>query len=370
MKKRSLAEAFQASLADDGAAGGSDSAARGGDDVADYMSDDMLAALAQTDAQRELTYSDRQRRAKNAAAARQHTEMRDADVRRAQRERLALEGEREARERGLATDLLAGASAGAALGAGTQAALDMMARMGYTTGSALGAQRDAAAVAPIVPDQRWLAVRGGATRLGIGHSALSLRIAAAASTEPAPPRPEQFRTALAAAAAEKHAAKVLVHARKTCRELDEAAGWAYSPLWLEPAALPPTHRLYAASPLADPYERGRDDAERLWAWACTDADGAPDGLPPLATRRLDAERWASMAVRAHTDAGGRALRGDTPVSARHVLLLRVLRAPVRQRRRAARRVPWRRRGRPLGTRSAGRRRRCAAVDVPRTAALT
>ena len=79
MKKRSLAEAFQASLADEASGA---AAAQHESDEEDYMSDAMLAMLERRDAPRLQTYSERRAQQQREEAERQRAEMPDAALRR------------------------------------------------------------------------------------------------------------------------------------------------------------------------------------------------------------------------------------------------------------------------------------------------
>lgn len=231
MKKRSLAEAFQASLANDEAS--APSALQRDSDEEDYMSDAMLAMLERRDAPRHQTYSERREQQRREEAARQRAEMQEAEMRRSHKAGRPLAGEWAARREGLATDRLAEAADRAdraqPLGAGTEAALRMMKAMGYVPGQALGApSTDNALDAPLAPDQRWLSADGRRKKLGIGHADLSRRIAQAAeaprSENPAS-QIEAFRQQQAEAAQQRHNEHLLQAARKTCRECDEAHGW-------------------------------------------------------------------------------------------------------------------------------------------------
>ncbi|SHO79956.1 Similar to S.cerevisiae protein YLR271W (Putative protein of unknown function) [Malassezia sympodialis ATCC 42132] len=299
MKKRSLAEAFQASLADEASGA---AAAQHESDEEDYMSDAMLAMLERRDAPRLQTYSERRAQQQREEAERQRAEMQDAELRRSAKAGRPLAGEWAARSEGLATDRLAEAADRAdraqPLGAGTEAALRMMKAMGYVPGQALGAPE--ALDAPLAPDQRWLSADGRRKKLGIGHADLSRRIARAAEApRSASPASDvaAFRQRQAEAAQRRHNEGLLRAARKACRECDEAHGWEYSPLWLDPTSLPAAHPLHDESVLAGENERGHDDAEALWLYALRD-EGPPRAAPAPRERRVDAERFGALPLAA------------------------------------------------------------------------
>ncbi|CCV00739.1 unnamed protein product [Malassezia sympodialis ATCC 42132] len=279
MKKRSLAEAFQASLADEASGA---AAAQHESDEEDYMSDAMLAMLERRDAPRLQTYSERRAQQQREEAERQRAEMQDAELRRSAKAGRPLAGEWAARSEGLATDRLAEAADRAdraqPLGAGTEAALRMMKAMGYVPGQALGAPE--ALDAPLAPDQRWLSADGRRKKLGIGHADLSRRIARAAEApRSASPASDvaAFRQRQAEAAQRRHNEGLLRAARKACRECDEAHGWE--------------------SVLAGENERGHDDAEALWLYALRD-EGPPRAAPAPRERRVDAERFGALPLAA------------------------------------------------------------------------
>ena len=249
MKKRSLADQLQAWRAEEeeGASAPVPSDTRAGlgrrapsaasesnsDEEPDYMSDAFLAQLEERDAPRQLTYAEKRAKALREHQEHQRREMEEADARRSKRQRGPLAGEEEARQVGMAVNVLERAAAPAdseapQAGSGTSAAVRMMLAMGYKPGTALGSDATAASSEPIAPDQRWLSHAGdtGPRRLGIGHASLSQQIAEAASQAPVvhdDPETEadRFRQGKAAEAAQRHTEQVLRKARQICRELDE-----------------------------------------------------------------------------------------------------------------------------------------------------
>lgn len=225
--KRSLAEAFQASLAHESSDAQRHDVAS---DEEDYMSEAMLEVLARHDAPRQQTYSQRREQQRREEAVRQRAEMQGADERRAIKLGRPLAGEWAARHEGLAIDWLADVAdrsdRAQPLGTGTEAALRMMRAMGYVPGQALGAKE--ALNEPLAPDQRWLGTDGRVKKLGIGHAALSQRIAQASEAQPdidPVSQMDAFRQRQAQAAQQRHEEALLGAARKVCRELDEAHGW-------------------------------------------------------------------------------------------------------------------------------------------------
>ena len=219
MRKRSLAEAFQASLAEDDAKAPRRASPPDEDETgADYMSDALLEQLEARAVPRPATYSERREKARRAAM--------DAaeDRQRARRGEGSL-GESEARQRGLATNVIdrvaeAERARGPAPGAGSSAALRMMMAMGYEPGKAIG-NSDSARTTPLAPDQRWMQAKDAAHRGGIGHASLSKRIAHAAqhASEPLDPQDqaERFRHARLRAARARRVAALLRMARRTGR---------------------------------------------------------------------------------------------------------------------------------------------------------
>lgn len=302
MKKRTLAEAFQASLTEEDGASDTERAVKADaaiEDSDDYMSEAMLATLAAQDAPRASTYTERRAKLQREATEQQRLAMEEADVRRASKARRALPGEWEARRRGLATSVWDQAAAAPALGAGTQAAIAMMAAMGYQPDQI---PDTAPSSKPLSLDQRWLSTEGGTRRRGLGHADVSARISLASRASSPPIDPEAQVDAFRSHKGREHAAKQtelwLVQARKVCRALDEAQGWQYSPLWLDPTAFPPAHALYQPSLLTEAYERGQDDAVALLTLAFHEAqDSKETGYPPLEERRVDAERFCRLSVR-------------------------------------------------------------------------
>lgn len=236
MKKRSLADALAAWKAEaeagDAEKGGEE---RPSSDDEDYMSDSLLQQLEQGDAPRQMTYAEKRAQTLKEHEERQRREMEEANERRAKRQRGPLAGEQEARELGMAVNVIDRVAAAEdddeapKAGSGSSAALRMMLAMGYQPGTALGG--DTEHRAPITPDQRWLskANDAGPKRLGIGHADLSRRIAqAAADVRDAPADPESqadaFRRGKMQDAAQKHTEWLLRKARQILRELDEEAG--------------------------------------------------------------------------------------------------------------------------------------------------
>lgn len=236
MKKRSLADALAAWKAEaeagDAEKGGEE---RPSSDDEDYMSDSLLQQLEQGDAPRHMTYAEKRAQTLQEHEERQRREMEEANERRAKRQRGPLAGEQEARELGMAVNVIDRVAAAEdddvapKAGSGSSAALRMMLAMGYQPGTALGG--DTEHRAPITPDQRWLskANDAGPKRLGIGHADLSRRIAqAAADVRDAPADPESqadaFRRGKMQDAAQKHTEWLLRKARQILRELDEEAG--------------------------------------------------------------------------------------------------------------------------------------------------
>lgn len=235
MKKRSLADRLQAWQAE-AEVPRATPAHQEEEEEADYMSDAFLADMEKTDAPRQLTYAEQRHKTLMEHAEHQRREMEEANERRSKRQRGPLAGEEEARQLGMATNVIERAAAdhdqeAPSPGSGTSAALRMMLAMGYQPGTALGRTNMDAHHAPIAPDQRWLGHAGeaGPRRLGIGHAALSQRIAdAAASAERVPVDPEtqamQYRVRKSQDAAQRHTEAMLRKARQICRELDEEAG--------------------------------------------------------------------------------------------------------------------------------------------------
>ena len=239
MKKRPLAERLQAWQAEAAAEAPAQApAADGGqsdEEEPDYMSDALLTQLEARDAPRQQTYAEKRNRALLEHAEHQRREMDAANERRAKRQRGPLAGEQEARQLGMAVNVIDRAAApdreAPQTGEGTSAALRMMLAMGYKPGAGLGRDSDDASNVPVAPDERWLNKEGDTAprRLGIGHHALSQRIAeAAARAEPRPADPESqadaFRQHKAEDAAQRHTELLLRKARQILRELDEDAG--------------------------------------------------------------------------------------------------------------------------------------------------
>lgn len=315
MKKRSLAEAFQADLgASSAGAQGTESAesAESKEDAAacpssrahesgrtrqddasdedDYMSEAMLARLADAERPRSMTYSERQGQRRREEAELRRRAMDEADARRRAKRRMPQVGEVEARKHGLSTNVIEAAKTSTA-GSGTAAALKMMQVMGYKDGAQ-----------PLMPDERWLGTHG-ARRHGIGHADLSQRIRHA-HDEMGAPSPASFREAQSQRMALKHAEHVLHLARNTCRALDEAHGWEYSPYWLDPTALPDTHTLHQR-----PVVPATDDACQLLTDALSDDARRADAI---AFCTLPVRRLLSMLTR-HT----RVYNLHIPTSAKH-----------------------------------------------------
>lgn len=364
MRKRSLAEAFQASLAEDDAKAPRRASPPDEDETgADYMSDALLEQLEARAVPRPATYSERREKARRDEAEARRAAMDAAEDRQRARRGEGSLGESEARQRGLATNVIdrvaeAERARGPAPGAGSSAALRMMMAMGYEPGKAIG-NSDSARTTPLAPDQRWMQGKDAAHRVGIGHASLSKRIAHAAqhASEPLDPQDqaERFRHERMRAARERHVEALLRKARRTCRELDEEAGFTYSPLWLDPSCFPQEHALYQPRILGE-NERGDDDAVRLLLYALKDeplvvADviGANEAAPEAPSdadataearheadtdpqqRRTDARRFCTLAVRAThcTDTADGALGAYVRATAGRIRILSVLRPPVR-----------------------------------------
>ncbi|WFC96433.1 hypothetical protein MBRA1_003090 [Malassezia brasiliensis] len=303
MKKRSLVDQLQAWRAEEeqgarapaatearvglGAHAPSEASASASDEEPDYMSDAFLAQLEERDAPRQLTYAEKRAKVLREHQEHQRREMEEADARRSKRQRGPLAGEEEARQVGMAVNVLERAAAPAdreapQAGSGTTAAVRMMLAMGYKPGTALGADASAGSSEPIAPDQRWLSHAGdtGPRRLGIGHVALSQQIAEAARQVPAvlddpETQADRFRQSKAAEATQRHMEQVLRKARQICRELDEEEGFEYSPLWLDPSSLPPEHAYFQASYVRE-NERGQEDALALLDYAFGEGEDGKD----------------------------------------------------------------------------------------------
>ena len=250
MKKRTLAQAFQASLrkndskSDNNEESNENQSDNNGrhreckqtliettadEPDIDYMSDTMLEKLAANERPLELTYSQRQTKRRIDEAERRRQAMYDAEARQREKARMPHLGEVEARQRGLATNVLENAIKpqpdGPAIGAGTHAALEMMKAMGFD----ISYKDDAAATRkPLTPDERWLSSNKSHVprRQGIGHAEISMQIARAkAAASPAPLSVDAFRQLQSDRATQKHLESILNKARSTCRALDEANGW-------------------------------------------------------------------------------------------------------------------------------------------------
>lgn len=252
MKKRSLVDQLQSWRAEEeqgtrapavtegrvglGFQAPSEASASASDEEPDYMSDAFLAQLEERDAPRQLTYAEKRAKALREHQEHQRREMEEAEARRSKRQRGPLAGEEEARQVGMAVNVLERAAAPAdheapQAGSGTSAAVRMMLAMGYKPGTALGGDASAGPSEPIAPDQRWLSHAGdtGPRRLGIGHASLSQQIAEAAKLVPAvhddpETQADRFRQSKAAEATQRHTEYVLRKARQICRELDEGEG--------------------------------------------------------------------------------------------------------------------------------------------------
>ncbi|WFD01023.1 acetyl-CoA C-acetyltransferase [Malassezia yamatoensis] len=256
------------------------------EDEVDYMSDGLLSQLETQDSQRQLSYAEKRAKVLREQQENQRREMDAANARRAKRQRGPLEGEEEARQIGMAVNVMERAETqqdreAPQIGCGTEAAIRIMRAMGYEPGTSLGRDQTIVPKDPIFPDQRWLSRSGdqGPRRLGLGHHALSQQIAQATTelryrTMDMETQADHYRMDQAKFAAEKHLHGLLRQARKICRELDEENGlevsWAtnvqYSPLWLDPSALPEQHTLHQES-LVKGNERGEEDARNLLAYA-------------------------------------------------------------------------------------------------------
>ena len=239
MKKRTLAQAFQASLrkndskSDNNEESNENQSDNNGrhreckqtliettadEPDIDYMSDTMLETYSQRQTKRRIDEAERRRQA-----------MYDAEARQREKARMPHLGEVEARQRGLATNVLENAIKpqpdGPAIGAGTHAALEMMKAMGFD----ISYKDDAAATRkPLTPDERWLSSNKSHVprRQGIGHAEISMQIARAkAAASPAPLSVDAFRQLQSDRATQKHLESILNKARSTCRALDEANGW-------------------------------------------------------------------------------------------------------------------------------------------------
>ena len=250
MKKRTLAQAFQASLkkndsiSDNNEKWNENQSDNNGQDRdckqtltettadepdIDYMSDTMLEKLAANERPLELTYSQRQTKRRIDEAERRRQAMYDAEARQREKARMPHLGEVEARQRGLATNVLENAIKpqpdGPAIGAGTHAALEMMKAMGFD----ISYKDDAAATHnPLMPDERWLSSSKSHVprRQGIGHAEISKQIAQAKeAASPVPLSVDAFRQLQSDRANQKHLEGILNKARSTCRALDEANGW-------------------------------------------------------------------------------------------------------------------------------------------------
>ena len=388
MPKRSLAEAFQASLAEERADEERRKEAKPGGDAddgaEDYMSDSLLERMQQQQDSDDPAARKRREQAEQAEAQR-HADTDTTLGRRQLKGRMPLAGEREARESGMASNLFDRVTGGGSAGSGSQAAVQMMLAMGYKPGESLGSseEKDVPRQEPIRPDQRWLPQTPADThRLGIGHADLSRRIESAAQRaaeekEAKLESLEEFRMRSASEAQQRHVEGVLRKARRICRELDEEAGVKYSPLWLDPTCFPPGHALYQAPSIRGENERGLEDAQALLAYALVgeeegegaepkeaaqpehaerndteeqpeETDGSSRASPKPgqspAARRVDAERFCSLNVR-HTppDHADRAASRKTGTHAyppeRHLHILRLLWASLCQCRGARDRVP-------------------------------
>ncbi|WFD32906.1 acetyl-CoA C-acetyltransferase [Malassezia sp. CBS 17886] len=309
--KRTLAEAFQASLDEDTRAheppevtapAPSATHTAATPQEPDYMSDALLSDLPST---REalITYTQQRNHALVHQGMHQWEMRAAASERQAfRRQRGPLSGELAARARGLSENVIDRVALATeqekaevpAVGSGSAAALNMMMAMGYERGSALGKDagashgertdseaggtrgrpNDAAQIQPLRPDERWskqVRAAPSAHRVGIGHADLSTRIAQAAeASEPAvdvEERATQFRAHQARIAELGRHETQLRSARRILRELDEDAGIEYSPLWLDPTSLPQGHTLYQAPVTRAHNERGEEDAVALLALA-------------------------------------------------------------------------------------------------------
>ncbi|WFD45195.1 acetyl-CoA C-acetyltransferase [Malassezia psittaci] len=256
------------------------------EDEMDYMSDGLLSQLETQDSQRQLSYAENRAKVLREQQENQRREIDAANARRAKRQRGPLEGEEEARQIGMAVNVWERAEMqhdreAPQVGCGTEAAIRMMRAMGYEPGTSLGRDQTIVPMDPIFPDQRWLSRSGdqGPRRLGLGHHALSQQIAQATTelqfrTMDLETQADHYRMDQARFAAEKQLHGLLRKARKICRELDEDTGlevsWAtnvqYSPLWLDPSALPEQHALHQES-LVHGNERGEEDARNLLEYA-------------------------------------------------------------------------------------------------------
>ncbi|PKI82625.1 hypothetical protein MVES1_003836 [Malassezia vespertilionis] len=296
--KRSLAAAFQSRLEEDREGVDAQREAESNADP-DYMSDTILAQLSESDVPRAQTYSERRNRVLLVQAERQRNEMQDAEERRAfKKQRGPLDGEREALYRGIHTNLIdrvASPFERVQPGQGSSAAWKMMQAMGYTQGAALGkdASEDAQHV-PLAPDTRWMHdPEKGLRRTGLGH--LSIQIAAAVESVRNTPakdsetQADDFRRTKARDAEQKHIETLLQKARGVLRALDEEHGIEYSPLWLDPTALPAGHALYQASFL-HANERGEEDAVGLLEHALLGSGAEPE----TAQRHADAKSFSAL----------------------------------------------------------------------------